>query len=301
MLKSLLNKMVAGPVPSLGLTLEGEQVSWMEVDTARSRVLNHGASSWLEFIHSRSLRGRSVRTLVHGRDTYYGLVEQDVLDTTQLDRQIPFPKGSYQLRTFEVPSLSRPGQRAHFFAAALSAPIESLRQRFTRQGLILEGVEVPATAMVREFVVNRGASSHPVMLLHVGDELTHLVILNGEHPYLARDFPVGFRQFAYHWQMGKRCSEEEARKEIRLSDCCQEGPLEPIVSGFLTELVRTARSFPAPVREIYLSGNGVLPGLDVRLARETGLATVIDESQSVQWRKSVADSHRFKLPLGLAL
>ncbi len=193
------------------------------------------------------------------------------------------------------------GQRAHFFAAALSAPIESLRQRFNKQGLILEGVEVPATAMVREFVVNRGPSAHPVMLLHVGDQMTHLVLISGEHPYIARDFPVGLHQFTYHWQMGRRCSEEEALHEIRSSDVCHGGHLEPIISEFLTELVRTARSFPIPVQEIYLSGTGVLPGLEKRLGSETGLATIIDESRSVQWRKPAAETHHYKLPLGLAL
>lgn len=301
MIRELLNKIATNRPPILSLTLDGEHVSWLEVDSQRPRVLNHGSASWQEFTHTASLRGRSVRTLVQGRDSFYGMIELDVLDQEKLDRQIPFPRGSYQLRTFEVPSIVRPGHRAHFFAAALNAPIESLRQRFNKQGLVLEGVEVPATAMVREFVVNRGPSEYPVMLLHVGDQLTHLVIISGEHPYVARDFPVGLKQFTYHWQMGRRCSEETAREEIRASDVCHGGHLEPIISEFLTELVRSARSFPIPVRELYLSGTGVLPGMDKRLGQETGLRTIIDDSRGVTWRKPVAETHHYKLPLGLAL
>ncbi len=94
MIRELLNKIATGRPSVLSLTLEGEHVSWLEVDSQRPRVLNYGASSWQEFTHTASLRGRSVRTLVRGRDIFYGLIEQDVLDLEKLDRQIPFPKGS---------------------------------------------------------------------------------------------------------------------------------------------------------------------------------------------------------------
>lgn len=193
------------------------------------------------------------------------------------------------------------GRKATFFAAALTSRVDHLKTELTSRGLTVQSVEVPVTALVREFVANRGALEGPVVLLHIAREISHLVVVGEGRPYLARDFPTGLQHFHYHQQMGQQCSEEEAREVLSRPDAANSPPLIPVLASFASEILRSVHALPRPVRAIYLSGRGVLPGLDQRMSQETGLSVFVDGSATVRWRESNPYEHHFKMAIGLAL
>ncbi len=303
MIKEFVNRFfpsLASEMSVIALVLDGGGMNWLEFESTKKVVARHGKGSSKDLASTAYLQGRKVRTVIQGRDTFYGLIEQDVLDLTSIDHFIPFGTGTYQIRTCRVPSLVTAGKSAHFFAAALNASVENLKEEFANYGVLVDSVEVPVTALTREFVVNRGKQP-PSILLNIGLEMTHLAILVDGHPYLARDFPIGHRHFAYHWQMGCKCTPQEADEALRDPKVCESGPLEPIMVSFISEIQRSIRHFPLQPEMIYVSGQGLVSGLERRLAAETGLQTFIDDTLKVQWTTSVPNSHHFKLALGLSM
>lgn len=93
MIRKLLTKVIPQlhqPLLVMGLALEGGQASWVEVDSERQLVYASGSGRFGAVDVAKQLHGRPVRTVIQGRDAFYGLVEEENPDPARLQSHIPF-------------------------------------------------------------------------------------------------------------------------------------------------------------------------------------------------------------------
>lgn len=285
-----------------GVVVDQDSAIWVCAYPDQREVASLGVSPLTSLATSGSLGRTPVRTVIRGMSTYYGLVENSDPTASELGELIPFPEGTYQVRRCSVPSLTSPGESATFFAAALDADVNALRSSLESLGLEVQSVEVPATALAREFALNRGGTEKNCLLVHVTHNLTHLVVLSGGHPYLAREVSIGLDDFIYHVQMAHQCEREEAARKLLAMDLTEDGPAEPICDELLEQVRRTCARSPVPLELVLLSGPGALNGLPQRLGDRCSLQCELDGSERVSWPEPYGKRcHAFKMALGLAL
>lgn len=180
--------------------------------------------------------------------------------------------------------------------------IDLLRQHFDGAGLMMETIELPALALTREFHANHPEKSERKLgLLHTGFSLNQMVGLIGPHPYFARDFTLGTRDFIGHLRVGQHWSWSSAANRLTFENAMVRGPTEPALWRLEREVERTLAYFPFKPEALFLSGRGLPVALESRLSNYLKMPVTLDRPSCLEWPEDPVKSMNFKLAVGLAL
>jgi type IV pilus assembly protein PilM len=252
-----------------------------------------------------------LNAVVQGRSTASGYLEFPSLQEDELkvaaqaeaQRLIPFPPDQIQFSYTRVPSLNGQAGSAVFFAAALLSEVARLRSLLAVGGRTPTRVEIPALALAREFSFNHGPShSRFHVLLNIGYQLSHLVVVRDGYPYFARDFSPGAADFIEALRMDRGCSWAEAESLLGRADLeshSSEAPLFRLVEA----ITRSLQAFLAESREapagLFLSGGGNVSNLAEALGRRLEYPVAQETWQNLKCQAQPAGL--FKLAAGLAI
>ncbi|MBI2495175.1 MAG: pilus assembly protein PilM [Candidatus Omnitrophica bacterium] len=172
-----------------------------------------------------------------------------------------------------------------------------------RAGLNVELVDVDALALTNGFLA--GADSHSAertrALINVGAQLTTLVILRGDVPYLMRDIPWGGEKLARHVSEQMGLQAEVVSQELTKAEPRPEMPnaLKLSSEALVTELQLSfdyfENRFNQPPEEIFVSG-----GLSQSNAFLNALKSQITQPLT-PWAPRPDLSGQFAVAYGLAL
>ena len=250
--------------------VEGELLSWMEVDSSTYQVKERNRANITEALEKVSQKTDSIKLVLSGRGTYYGLASGRTPEELDLASLIPFQEGSYQVRTLPVKSLTQPGKKDYFFAAALSPEIEYLNGEAAKFGVTISLLEVPPTVMTRRLPKLQGEIGNKAVLqIYLGQAWTQFLFTKDSQPYVARETKLGMDNFLYHHRMFCQCDEQRSRLEMRSLDVTEPGPVEPVVVELLEQASRTVGVSQLELGAVVLSG-AYIKGLSHRLAAHLG-------------------------------
>lgn len=265
---------------TLALLYEDNEISWLLYDQDSSKIHDQGVSDWSGILRNFAQeRIQGVRVLVTGRGIHYGYCSSSQNWEEQLEAQIPYLKGQYQLRTIDVPCLEQPGERARFFAAADNSLISRISRDLGNAGMKLSSLEVPATALARRSS-SLETSSETLLQVHIGRVYTQYLVNHRGYPYLAREITMGYKELVAQYSTHLQCPAERAGKELETHSVLGSGPIEPAVVQILEQAARTMQQFRYPMESVSVLGPGWLRGLETRLAGQCGASPLFGDNQA---------------------
>jgi len=247
----------------LGLLVEEDNLSWVRVCRAEGQIVDQGRG---KFDQELSRLDGEAKVLLGGRTTFYCLVEAENLQPDALESRIPFPAGTYQVRSLSVPSLQRPGKQSQFVAVARNEGIAQLRESLESHGLRVGGMEVAPTVLARLSKTLDLPPQSAFLHVHLGSRSTKIVISQDGYPYEARELSKGFRDMLFHYAMFHKSSEKEALNALQSEDLAKVPAVEPIFLDLIQEIVRTTRTHGTQIEYLTVTGYGCLEGLGRTLA-----------------------------------
>lgn len=241
---------------------------------------------------SAGLKRESVIASVGGHDVIIKKIQMDrasEADARQLmrweaEQHVPFDMEGVQL-DFQIldPEGTDP-QMSVLLVAAKREVVENRVELLGEAGLTPAVMDVDSFALYNAFERNYPNSlGGLVALAHLGNETTHVILLQDGVPIMVRDIPFGARRLREALQRERRISAEEAEEIVS-------GRSEsPEFQGFIEERVEelalgieraiaflTAQSSGLELGRLYLSGGcATVPGLVNALASRLGVRTEI--------------------------
>lgn len=209
---------------------------------------------------------------------------------TAVARDIPYPLAEVDLYPFEVPAVHRVEQLGFFFLAVPQSTLAARKAIFQQGGLEVAACEPALLALVRGMSRNRKFAAEEVTVVVVcGFRTTHVLLLQGGHPYFGRDFGLAGADFTYAFQMGDQVSWLEAESsKLAYHVGEKDFKVESFVQRWLTEVQRSLKfarqkfARLTPERVILTGGTALWTGLAARLSEALELEVVVDQWHDLQ-------------------